>query len=271
MRNTLLPALFCTSAIALAVALVYSTSERVTAQDDLKPAMEAPAATSSVNKGEVEAIVKQFILNNPEVMIESMENYQKRMYQEEMARRAGAFDRNKEALINDPDSPMAGNPKGDVTVVEFFDYNCGYCKSMREALEELLAEDKNVKVVFKEFPILTRKLPTDFSRVAAKGSLAMYRLKPEKYFEYHTAIMNYAGRVTEEALIALAEPLGVSGDTLKAEMAKPEIEAELKQTDILASELGVSGTPALVINGEVVPGAIKIDALKAKVAAARNK
>lgn len=262
MKNTFTLSLVAVAAIMVALAAFYTTSERVTAQGE--------GSSSSFTREEIEGIIKEYITQNPEVIVTSLEGYQQKMWAEELKRRVEALEESKGKLLNDKDSPVAGNPEGDVKIVEFFDYNCGYCKRMVETITQLLEEDKNVQVIFKELPILTSSLPTDYSRLAAKASLAVYRLAPGKYFDYHQSVMKFGSRPSEEALIELAKPLGIDGEALKAEMAKPEVEAELKEVMETAKVLGVSGTPALIINGELVPGAVTIEQLKELVAKARQ-
>lgn len=261
MQNRLIMILLAVAGVMVALAAFYTTSERVTAQN-----AESPALT----REDVEGVVAEFIKNHPEAIIASLEEYQRKMWVEEMQKRVKNMKESEGKLLGDPDSPVAGNREGDVAIVEFFDYNCGYCKHMVDTIAALLKEDPKVKVVFKEFPILTHGMPTDYSRIAAKASLAVYRLAPEKYFEFHQSVMKYASRPTEEALLGIASGLSIDGEALKAEMAKPEIDAELKEVEELAKSLGVSGTPAMVVNGELIPGAVALDQLKGAIAKARS-
>ncbi len=263
MQNRFILVLLAIAIIMASLAAFYSTSERVTAQDD-------SGASSTMTREEIEGIIRDFIKSNPEVLVESLEEYQRKLWAQELQRRAAAVEKSQNKLTSDPDSPVAGNPEGDITIVEFFDYNCGYCKRMVNTIAALLKEDTNVKVVFKEFPILTVNLPTDYSRMAAKASLAVFRIAPEKYFDFHQAVMHMSARPTEDALLGIASGLKIDTTGLREEMKKPEIDAELKEVQDLAESLGVSGTPALVINGELTPGAITLEQLKAKIAAARN-
>ena len=168
----------------------------------------------------------------------------------------------RQGLFDDPRSPVMGNPEGDVTVVEFFDYRCPYCRRVAPDLEALIDGDPDVRVVFKEWPILGRA-----SVLAARAALAAHA--QGLYWGVHTALMTGALEADEDAIVAFAQSLGADGDRLRADMASDAVTEALIANDELARTLGLSGTPAFVIGDTVVPGAIPVDQMRALVAEAR--
>jgi len=166
----------------------------------------------------------------------------------------------EDEVFRDPDAPVLGNPKGDVTVVEFFDYNCTYCRHALPDMQAMLKKDTNVRFVLKEFPILGPD-----SVAAHKVADAFRRLAPAKYADFHVALLSSEGRASEDSAIAVAGSLGVSEDKIRAEMAKSPNDGIVQATYQLASSLGISGTPSYVIGNELVPGAVGLDDLEAKV------
>ncbi len=214
----------------------------------------------AVTKKDVEEIVKQVIMDNPEVLMKSVENYRIKMQAEQAAQMQQSIAKLQEDLRNTT-APIAGNPRGDVTVVEFFDYHCGYCKHMLPVVTQLLDEDKNVRFVFKELPILSED-----SRLAAKAALGVHKVAPQKYFEYHSALMKLSGTFTEQQLLDTAKSLGVNPDKVKEAMNSADIEKELEKNREIATAIGVSGTPAVVVGRQLLPGAVNFNELKKRIA-----
>ncbi|MBY0431661.1 MAG: DsbA family protein, partial [Rhodospirillales bacterium] len=163
----------------------------------------------------------------------------------------------------DPDSVALGNPQGDVTVVEFFDYRCTYCKVVRPALVELLKADGKVKLVYKEFPILGRD-----SVLASKAALAARNQK--KYEEFHDGLMRLRGPINEQAVMTLASELGLNLEKMKKDMEAPEIATALKRNVELARALNVNGTPAWVLGDRVVSGALDPNTMKSMIEQSRK-
>jgi protein-disulfide isomerase len=159
---------------------------------------------------------------------------------------------------------VAGNPKGDVTVVEFFDYRCGYCKRVTPVLKELMAGDPNLRVVFKELPILSPE-----SNLAAKAALAAEA--QGKYLPFHEALMASDSSLSMPDILQLATALKLDTAKLQADMNKPEIQAAIQKNHALAQAVGITGTPAFIIGPELVPGAIELPALKELIAKARKR
>ena len=171
-------------------------------------------------------------------------------------------DRRKE-IFDDPAAPVGGNPQGDVTIVEFFDYRCPYCKQVLPSLQELLKEDHKLRFVYKEMPVLGPQ-----SVVAARAALAAQR--QGKYEAFHSSMMATKGQIGEDTVYKVAGSVGLDVDRLKKDMAAPEIEQTLKANLALADALNIHGTPGFVIGDHIVPGAIDLDALKNMVADARK-
>ncbi len=212
---------------------------------------------------EIERIVRDYLKSHPEVIIEAAKALEAKEQEAQQQRAKVAIDANRDKLINDPDSPVMGNPKGDVTVVEFFDYQCPYCKKMTAPLNDAMAKDGKLRVVFKEWPVLGPE-----SLIAAKASLASQ--KQGKYKEFHNALMDTKGRLNESMIMSIAEKTGLDTKRLKKDMEAPDVQEELKQNQALAAALQLEGTPAFVIGSQMAPGAINADTLKEMIDAARK-
>jgi protein-disulfide isomerase len=216
-------------------------------------------------KGEIQEIVREYLLENPEVLIESVKAHQARQEEEQLLLRKATLAHAKAALEQNGVSPVIGAPDGDVTIVEFMDYRCGYCKQVFPAVRDLIEKDGNIRYVVKEFPILGPD-----SVVASRAALAVWRIEPEKYFEYHTALMAARGGMNEKRVLAIAEEVGLDANRVGEEMKSPEITKQIEDTHQLANQLGIRGTPAFVIGGELIPGAVSAEGLRDLVAAARQ-
>jgi len=216
-----------------------------------------------LSKPEIEAIVKKVISDNPELIVQSLQNYKLQKDAEALVKANDSLKVIKPELSKET-MPSAGNPKGDVTIMEFFDYHCGYCKRFYGEVSKLIQDDKNVRVVFVEFPILSPD-----SREASKAALAVNNIDKSKYFAFHTALMQAQGGFNQEVLNAKAKELGIDTAKMEKEMANPEIEKQLNRNKDIAIQLNISGTPAIIIGNEVVGGAISYEELKKKVDEAR--
>lgn len=219
------------------------------------PAPGAPAKVAAVEGGlsatqrkEVEALVKDFLLNNPEVLMEAQNVLEAKMEKIQAERTAAAVKQNAQEIFRPAASPVVGNAKGDVTVIEFFDYNCPYCKKAFHEVAQLVEKDKQVKVIMKEFPILSKG-----SEEAAKVALAA-RLQG-KYWEFHRALQETQGQTNEAAALRIAEKLGLDMNRIRKDMASPEVKKEIDDTRALASKLGIQGTPHFLVGDRVIPGA----------------
>lgn len=228
------------------------------AQAQEKPPFDAAESEA------IEAVVKQYLLDHPEVLVEALHLYEQRQQAAEAERRKAALVAEAEALTEDPAAPVIGNPEGDVTLVEFFDYRCPYCKQMTETLAQLIEEDPNLRLVMKEYPILSQE-----SLNAARAALAAQR--QGKYEAFHFALMEGGGGFTDDEIMAVAESVGLDVAQLQADMQDAEIEAALRRNHSLAERVGVSGTPAFIVGDTLLPGATSLEQLRALIAAARAK
>lgn len=224
----------------------------------------AQGALSDAQKKEMKALVREYILENPEIISEAVALLQEKEEKAKAAGVASAITKNKAALFNPPEGTVLGNPKGDVTLVEFFDYNCGYCKQVFPTLMETVKEDGKVKLVVKEFPILGNP-----SVVAARAALASR--KQNKYAEFHTAMLSHRGTLNEETIMKIAADVKLDVKKLQADMKAPEINEVLAKNHQLAEQLGIQGTPAIIVGDTLVPGALQKDHLKELIAGARKK
>ena len=166
-------------------------------------------------------------------------------------------------MFEDPDTPVGGNPHGDVSLVEFFDYRCPYCKQVEPSLEALLTQDPHLRFVYKEFPVLG-----PVSKTAARAALAAR--KQGKYAALHRALMALKGQIDDSVIFQTASGAGLDVAQLKRDMAAPEIDSDLKANFDLAEALDIRGTPGFVIGDEIVPGAVSLDELKQLIEAARH-
>ncbi len=219
---------------------------------------------SADDRGAIEKIVREYLITHPEVLVEAMQALETRQQAATEVKTRAALKENRDEIFNDFASPVGGNPKGDVTVVEFFDYNCGYCKAVHNDALKLVKDDGRIRYVYKEFPILGPGSVT-----AAKAALAARA--QGKYVEAHNALMGHRGRLDDSTILRLVGELGLNMDKLKADMESAAVTRTVEKNLALADKLGVRGTPAFVIGDALSPGAIKLDEMKRMVAEARKK
>ncbi len=226
------------------------------------PGFAQTAATSDLERSQIESIIREFLNKHPEVVVEALEKWQadEETRQAEQARK---MIRELPGLIDgDPHIFVAGNPEGDVTLYEFFDYKCGYCKRSLPDLIQLIEDDKNVRLVLIELPILS-----EASFRAALAATAA--IEQGKYFEFHTALMKARGELTKPVILQIAREVGLDADKLEKDMMSQPVQKSLERNRGIAAALGVRGTPGFIIGEKVVPGAVGIDALKAEIAELR--
>ena len=228
-------------------------------------AMQAYAedAFNAAQKEEIGKVIQEYLKENPSVVIDAIDAYRAQEAEREKAQAAEKIIENKDYLTR-ADAPSIGNPDGDVTVVEFFDYNCGYCKRALPDIQKIAESDPNVRFVFKEMPILG---PT--SKTAAQWALAAH--KQGKYFDFHTAVMEHRGPKDEANMKKLAETVGLDVEKAQADIGSGEIDKDLDMVSKVGREIGVSGTPAFIIGDTFVPGYIGEDGLKSAIAEERKK
>jgi protein-disulfide isomerase len=228
------------------------------------PGAAAPAGeTTPTQRQEIESIIHDYFLAHPEFMVEVLRAAEAkvRVAKEEGARQA--ITAKRQELLQDANAPFAGNPEGDVTVVEFFDYRCPYCKQVEPVLDRLIKEDPKIRLVYKEFPVLGAD-----SVYATRMALAARR--QGKYAPFHEAMMATKGQISEETIVKVARSVGIDVDKAKADMQSPEIDDIIKRNYALAEALDIQGTPAFIIGNALVPGATDIAKLKQLIADARK-
>lgn len=241
------------------------------AQTPAVPAIPAATVTpvnpanAPVTRDQIPALVREALVNDPTIIKDAVEKMQEKQEAELKKQAKEGIVKNKAELFSDETSPSAGAANADVTVVEFFDYHCGHCKNVLPSIIELLAKDKKVKIVFKEFPILSED-----SVLASRAAIAVYRLDKDKYLDFHKAVFAIKGRYDEKTLLAEAKKLGINDAKLKTEMAKPEIDAVLDKNRKLAEALGVRGTPAVIIGDDLFPGEMPYADMQKAVDGVRN-
>lgn len=242
------------SALALCLVLLVSPPAARAEEAPL-----TPAQTKAVEK-----LIGDYLREHPEALTDALHKLAAQQKAAEEERQRLNIRARANELTRDPGAPVAGNPKGDVTVVEFFDYSCPYCRALAPKLQALIDEDKSLRFVFKEFPILSA-----ISNVAAHAALAAE--KQGKYADFHFALMDFHGSLSEQVVFRTAQTVGIDVARLKTDMAAPEIDEAIERNHKLAEALGVNGTPAFVIGETLVPGAADVSYLKDLIAKERAK
>ncbi|MFT5489349.1 MAG: protein-disulfide isomerase [Paracoccaceae bacterium] len=240
-------------AVSPALVTVASAQEKAVKADPLPPELRSA----------FEGVVRDYILKNPALIREAMQLLQAREEAEKQAAATAALKQYRGELLQNANSPVGGNPEGDITVVEFFDYNCGYCKRVAPTMAAVVKNDPNVRVVYKEFAILGPQ-----SIVAARAALAAKR--QGKYHEFHVALMS-ADQADENSVAATARSLGLDYAKLVKDMEDPAISEQLERNYRLATAIGINGTPAFVIGDRLVPGAVDEAAMMEIIADERAK
>jgi protein-disulfide isomerase len=217
-----------------------------------------PTPQETLNKA-----IEQYIRSHPEVIEQSLQALEAKREAEEKTRQRAALATRQNDLLHDPSSPVSGNPKGDVTLVEFFDYRCGYCKRVAGAVTQLQKDDARVRVVYKDLPILG-----EASELAAKAALASKA--QGKHQAFHEALLATKNEITKDELLRLAGETGLDAKKLDADMANPEWQTVIDRNRALAKDLGITGTPGFIVGTELVPGALDVKGLKDLIARAKN-
>ena len=240
-------------AAACAALLAIATPQFVRAQN-----------FSPAQKSDIEKVVHDYLVAHPEVIQEAMTELERRQTAAEAEKHKIAVKEHAQRLFSSPNQVTLGNPNGNVTFVEFFDYNCGYCKRAMDDMLALMKDDPKLKVVLKEFPVLGPG-----SLEAARVAVAVRMQNPKKYLEFHTKLLGGRGAADEARALAVAKDIGMNMTQLQKDMKSPEVKATLDEDFKLAEALGLNGTPSYVIGSEVVVGAIGLPGLQAKVNTAR--
>jgi protein-disulfide isomerase len=214
----------------------------------VSPAHAADAAFTDEQKKAIGEIVKDYLIKHPEIIVEVQQALEAKMEQEQADKLKSFMSENAKDIYRNPESPVAGDPAGDITVVEFFDYNCGYCKRGMTDIQKLIEGDKRVRVVFKELPILSKG-----SEETARAALAAKR--QGKYWEFHQAMLSSKGQANEASSLKAAEALGLDMAKLKTDMASDAVKTELEAMKTLAKKMGINGTPHFLVGDKSIPGA----------------
>jgi len=224
-----------------------------------------PAMAEDFTKEQIEAIIHDYILKNPQVLIDSVNNYERDNRSKEEEKAIKLIKENADWLYKNKIHQEAGNPKGKTTIVEFFDYNCGYCKQAVNDMLTLIDEDKDLRLIFVEIPILG-----DSSVEAAKWALAAG--KQDQYLEYHIALMRHKGSINAAQLEDYAKKVGLDVERLKKDMKDPKIQQTLDENLGMARLFGVTGTPAFIVGGDVfIRGYVGVDGMRQAIKDTRVK
>lgn len=228
---------------------------------DILAERDAPAQSGAeLDPAALNPMIESYLLENPSIIQRASEALRAEVRAAETAQARAALTAMQSQIYEDPDNVVLGNPEGDVTLVEMFDYNCAYCRSAMPDMVTLLAEDPNLKVILKEFPILSKD-----SDDAARVSILVYRAKAD-YRAFHERLFTERGPVTGESALKAAQDLGLNPVTLRVEMGTPSVSDVIDRNHQLAQALNVSGTPTYIIGDEIIPGAIGLEALRTRIA-----
>lgn len=225
-------------------------------------ALPEQSLSQEISDDRFKALVAETLRENPELVLEALQALEARQAEMQAAAAMAVVTEERGLLERDPNAPILGNPDGDVTIVEFFDYNCPYCKRAMPEVNALLAEDTNVRLVLREWPILS-----EGSAFAARAALASRQ--QGKYAEMHDALMTMRGKVEAEAVLRIAGEVGLDVEKLKIDMQSPEVEEHIATSIRLAEALGFNGTPSFVVGDQLIPGFVEKPQLVEAVTAAR--
>ncbi|WP_238366100.1 DsbA family protein [Mesobacterium pallidum] len=223
-------------------------------------------AMSAAERDAFRAEIRAYLLDNPEVIMEAVQVLEQRDAQAQAANDQTLVQVNAEALFDDGFSWVGGNPEGDVTVVEFLDYRCGYCRKAQPELEELVESDGNIRLIIKEFPILGPD-----SLTSSRFAIAVKQVAgDEAYASVHDALMALNGEVSEPALRRLASTLGLDADAIIARMESDEVTQVIAETRALGQRMQISGTPTFIMGDQMLRGYAPLEAMRQMIDAARE-
>jgi protein-disulfide isomerase len=250
--------------IAVAAAAVLAGGWFAMTADAQRAQVSPPQmSTEGAELDSFEQRVRDYLLKHPEVIMEALQILQERQRSGEAENLKRTIAERSEEILNDPAAPVGGNQAGDVTLVEFFDYNCPYCRRVAPTVVELEQADPDLRLVYKEFPILGPG-----SQFAARAALASRR--QGKYVAFHNALMQATEQVTEQTVMEIAREVGLDTEQLRADMQDPAIQEAIGRNLQLANALGITGTPSFIIGQQIVPGAVDLRTLQSMIARARR-
>ena len=221
---------------------------------------------SDTQRGDIEKIVRDYLLAHPEVLEEAMNELSKRQAIADAEKHQANIAKNADIIFNSPRGVTIGNKDGDVTFVEFFDYNCGYCKHAMGDMLNLLKTDPKLKVVLKEFPVLG---PGSVEAAQVAVAARMQDPTGKKYLDFHQKLLGGRGQADKARALAVAKEVGFDMPQIEKDMKSPEVRATLEENFKLAEAMGMNGTPSYVIGKQVVVGAVGLEGLKEKISTAR--
>ena len=244
-----------------AVSLDSSAVEAIVAETlARRPADAPPQSVAQLDAATLNPMIEDYLLNNPGILQRVSAALDAEVTATRKAETRSALAELQTVIYDDPGNVVLGNPQGDVTLVEMFDYNCGYCRQALPDLAELLDEDPNLKVILKEFPILSQA-SVDAARVAVLVSEAKV-----DYWAFHQTLFTGSGQNNKDTALEAARGLGLNPVMLELDMGTPEVTAVLDKSYMIAKKLKITGTPTYIIGDEIIPGAIGIEQLKQRIA-----
>ena len=241
---------------AVCAALLIPAAPQIVRADDF----------SASQRTAIESIVHEYLIAHPEVLQEAMNELERRQSAAEAEKHKVAVKDNASKLFSSPHQVVLGNPDGNVTFVEFFDYNCGYCRGAMNDMLTLMRDDAKLKVVLKEFPVLG---PGSLEAAQVAVAVRMQDTTGKKYLDFHTKLLGGRGQADKARALGVAKEVGLDMNRLEKDMTSPEVNETLQETFKLAEALGLNGTPSYVIGSDVVVGAIGLAGLQGKVSTAR--
>src|ERR1700729_310037 len=230
------------------------------------PQMASAQSFSDTQRTDIEGIIKSYLITHPEVLEEAMGELSKRQAAAETEKHEMSVAKNADTIFNSPRGVLLGNRDGDVSFVEFFDYNCGYCKRAMTDMLDLMKTDPKLKVVLKEFPVLG---PGSIEAAQVAVAARMQDPSGKKYLDFHQKLLGGRGQADKAHAMAAAKDAGFDMAKIEKDLGSPEVRATLEENLKLAEDMGMNGTPSYVIGKQVVVGAVGLDGLKEKIGIAR--
>ncbi|MFN3890492.1 MAG: DsbA family protein [Beijerinckiaceae bacterium] len=239
---------------AFGVALALGTAAFFSAQP-------ASAQFSGAQRGEIETIIREYLVKNPEVLRDALIELDRRAKSEEEAQRRDAVDKLEAQIFNSKHHVVIGNPKGSISLVEFYDYNCGFCKRALSDLSALIKANPDLRVILKEFPVLSQG-SVEAAQVAAAVKM---QLPADRFWAFHQKLMGSRGQVGRAQALAVAKEFNVDMNRLNRDIDSADVKAGIQENMQLGEALGINGTPSYVVGKEVVVGAVGQEALQARI------
>ncbi len=230
------------------------------------PALASAQSFTDAQRGEIESIVKNYLLAHPEILEDVSAELSKRQAAAEAKKQSEGIEKNADLIFNSPKAIVLGNKDGDVNFVEFFDYNCGYCKRAMADMIELMKTDPKLRITLKDFPVLG---PGSVEAAQVAVAVRMQDPTGKKYLDFHQKLLGGRGQADKARALAAAKDAGFDVARIEKDMTTPEVRATLEENFRLAEGMGMNGTPSYVVGRQVVVGAVGVDALRQKISQAR--